>query len=213
MKGTAQRPKRRTLRTGVIGALTVWFAIGAALGPGSAGAIESSNSVVDRHGRTIEAVSAETNIHFVPPLDGNPLTREWFHSGRYCYRITGPDVDGWDGGIAIGYQVGYPATLTGRIKFSWSTPGLDVEVFPDVAVGLTDVIPKLGMELEVGFGPGIQEAELASGSISGAGGCVQVSGGHGSVTGVVGPTTIRPYVAVTGPSGDTAIAYGRLITN
>ncbi|MGW0247299.1 MspA family porin [Nocardia goodfellowii] len=186
---------------------------GLALGTGSAtAAIDSSNSIVDHSSRTVEAIQSDTRIEFVPPLDGNPLTREWFHDGVAAYRVTGPDADKWRGKITIGYQVGFPATLNGRLRFEYRTPGLGVDLGSDSVLKLDGLIPRAGIELEVGFGPGIKTVEVASGEASGSEGFLRLGSFHGTVTGVLGTTNIRPFVAVVSSSGDTVITYGRLWT-
>ncbi|MEV6278716.1 MspA family porin [Nocardia sp. NPDC051832] len=194
-------------------ALASVLATGLAIGNGSAAAaIDSSNSIVDQSSRTVEAIQSDTRIDFVPPLDGNPLTREWFHHGEAAYRITGPNADKWSGKITIGYQVGFPATLNGRLRFEYSTPGLGLDLGDDSVLKIDSLIPRLGVELEVGFGPGIKTIEVASGSVSGHEGFIRLGAFHGTVTGVLGPTNIRPFVAVTSSGGDTVITYGRLWT-
>ncbi|MBB5917222.1 hypothetical protein BJY24_006134 [Nocardia transvalensis] len=188
-------------------------AIGIALAGGTAaGGIDSVSSIVDHSTRTVEAIQSDTRIDFVPPLDGNPLTREWFHNGRAAYRVSGPNTDDWRGHITIGYMVGYPATLSGKIKFHYYTPGLGAQVGTDSFIQLFDLIPQIGAEIEVGTGPGIQTFECAGGDISGGEGFIQMSGFHGTVTGVLGQTTIRPFVRVVGADGDTVITYGPLWT-
>ncbi|MFJ2668793.1 MspA family porin [Nocardia fluminea] len=123
-------------------------AVGLALGAGSAAAvIDSSSIVLDGENRTVEAIQSDTRIDFVAPLDGNPLTREWFHSA--------------------------------------------------------------GIELAAGFGPGVQEVEVVGGEIAGAEGVLRLSGFHGTVTGVLGQTNVRPFVRIVGSSGDTVVTYGK----
>ncbi|WP_225730337.1 MULTISPECIES: MspA family porin [unclassified Nocardia] len=175
-------------------------------------AIDSSNTIVDHGERTIEAIQQDTRIDFVPPLDGNPLTREWFHSGEAAFHITGPRAGDWAGHITIGYEVGYPATLNGNLTFNWSTPGLEFELggSDGLKADLTNVIPTLGLQLQVGFGPGIKDIECAGGDVSGTEGFIRMSGFHGTVSGVLGRTTIRPWVRVVGSTGDTVITYGPL---
>ncbi|WP_431950989.1 MspA family porin [Nocardia lijiangensis] len=196
-------------------ALASVLAAGLVFGNGSAAAvIDSSNTIVDREDRAVEAIQADTRIDFVPPLDGNPLTREWFHHGEAAFKISGPHAEDWRGRITIGYQVGFPATLNGKIRFDYSTPGLGVDLGggDGAVLKIDSLIPRLGLQVEVGFGPGIQTIECASGEISGTSGFLRMSGFHGTVTGVVGPTNIRPFVMVVGASGDTVITYGRLWT-
>ncbi|MFI5776492.1 MspA family porin [Nocardia sp. NPDC051570] len=207
MKHRTQRALARTTAAAAAAA-------GLIAGTGSAAAgVDGTNSIVDHSTRTVEAISEDTHINFVPPLDGNPLTREWFHNGRASFKVSGPDADKWHGHITIGYMVGFPATLSGKIKFEYTTPGLELELGGDGAkLDFFDLIPKVGVEMEVGFGPGIQTVDCAGGDISGVEGFIQMSGFHGTVTGVVGPTTIRPYVKVVSADGDTVITYGPTAT-
>jgi hypothetical protein len=170
--------------------------------------VDSASSIVDHDQRGIQAIEEDTRIDFVPPLDGNPLTREWFHSGKAGFRITGEHESDWHGHITIGYMVGYPATFDGKLKFQYQTPGLELEVGTNTQVDIFDLIPRLGVEMSVGFGPGIQTVECAGGDISGAEGSIQMSGFHGTVTGVIGQVSIRPFVKVVSSGGDTVITYG-----
>jgi hypothetical protein len=208
----SQQLRRRGLR---VFAMASAVASGLALANGAAVAtIDSSSSIVDRQDRAVEAIQSDTRIDFVPPLDGNPLTREWFHNGEAAYRISGPNAKDWSGHITIGYQVGFPATLSGRIKFQYSTPalGLDLGGGDGALLKLDGLIPRAGIELEVGFGPGIQTIECAGGDVSGIEGFIRMSGFHGTVTGVLGQTSIRPFVKVVSANGDAVYTYGRLWT-
>lgn len=184
---------------------------------GSASAIDSQNSIVDHGGNTVTATIADTHINFVPPLDGNPLTREFFHNGRAGFKVEGPDADDFEGTVAIGYQIGYPATLDGSISVNYSTPQLELEtkLAPDEIASATvsDILPTLGGELSVGFGPGIVDVPATEGDIEGDEGDIALSAFHGSVTGVLGPTNIRPYVTVTSSAGDSVTTYGPIATN
>ncbi|MFD4433956.1 MspA family porin, partial [Nocardia sp. NPDC058497] len=190
MRDTTSRRNRGMRRM-----LTVATAamIGLTLGHGGATAevIDSQARIVDSADRTVNVIQKDTLISFVPPLDGNPTTREWFHDGTAAFRIDGPDADKWEGKIIIGYQVGYPASFDGKLKFEWMTPGLEVEselsngAVPSVTID--SLIPQAGIELEVGLGPGIETIEAAEGEISGGEGFIRLHGFHGTVTGVGGP--------------------------
>src|SRR6476469_4316743 len=117
--------RSRSLRAFILASVT---ASGLAFTTGTASAaIDRTSQIVDRQDRTVEAIQSDTRIDFVPPLDGNPLTREWFHNGEASYRVTGPNAQDWSGHITVGYQVGYPATLNGRIAFQWYTPDLGLD--------------------------------------------------------------------------------------
>ncbi|MFB8001216.1 MspA family porin [Nocardia sp. NPDC056000] len=207
MKRSKQRAIARTLA--VAAAFTVGLAMETST---SVAGIDSSSSILDRQQRTVEAIQSDTHISFVPPLDGNPLSREWFHDGKAGFHISGPNADNWNGHITIGYQVGYPATLDGKIRFQWWTPSLGLELGNDPKVDVNSLIPQLGVELAVGFGPGIQTVEAAGGDISGADGFIQMSGFHATVTGVLGQTTIRPWVKIVTSNGDSVTTYGPLWT-
>lgn len=181
---------------------------------GSASAIDSQNSIVDFDGNTITATISDTYINFVPPLDGNPLTREFFHNGRAGFTVSGPDADDFEGTIVIGYQVGYPATLDGSISVNYSTPQLELELSDGGgSATIGDILPTLGGELSVGFGPGIVDVPATEGDISGDEGDIALSAFHGTVTGVLGPTNIRPYVTVKSSAGDSVTTYGPIATN
>ncbi|MCU1644302.1 MAG: Porin MspA [Nocardia sp.] len=193
----------RTAATAV--AATAFLTLGGGM---STAAVDADNSIVDQQGRTIEAISADTRIDFVAPLDGNPLTREWFHSGKACFKVTAPTSDKWTGHVTMGYQVGYPATLSGKISFQYQTPGLELELGTDAKADVYNLIPTLGVELNVGFGPGIQSVDATGGDVSGTDGCITMSGFHATVTGVLGQTTIRPFVRLVSSGGDTVVAYG-----
>ncbi|MGW3543772.1 MspA family porin [Nocardia niigatensis] len=179
-------------------------------GGASSAAVDATNTIVDHQGRRVQAISADTKIDFVPPLDGNPLTREWFHSGKACFKVDVPAGDPWTGHITLGYQVGYPATLSGKLEFQYQTPGLELEIGSDPKADVFNLIPTLGVTLDVGFGPGIQSVDAAGGDVSGTEGCITMSGLHATVSGVLGTTTIRPFVRLVSSTGDTVVAYGPL---
>ena len=215
---TETRTSRQRRGLGFVRAIAVSTvaAVGLVLansGAASAG-IDGSAFVVDGSGTRIEAQTADTSISFVPPLDGNPLSREFFHSGRAGFVAA----DGFEGTITIGYQVGFPATADGRVYFKAQTPNLEVDfgdIFgvPGVDVLLTDLIPVVGFEVGASFGPGIVSVDVATGSISGGSGSIAIGGIQGTVTGVLGQTSIRPYVKVVSGNGDTVVAYGPIFRN
>jgi MspA len=69
-------------------------------------ALDNELSVVDGGGRTMVIQQWDTFLDGVFPLDRNRLTREWFHSGRAIYHVTGPGADRsrarWNWGIRSG---------------------------------------------------------------------------------------------------------------
>lgn len=184
--------------------------ISLALGTGTAAAqLDNVSSIVDVNGLTIQARQSDTDINFVQPLDGNPLTREWFHSGTAGFQISGKDADKFAGGIVLGYQIGYPATLTGQMKFDYSTPQFGISVGTQTGPTISNLIPTLGVSLAAGFGPGVQTVNVAQAGIAGSNGSIHISGFHGTVSGVLGQVSIRPFVTVASSHGDAVTTYGK----
>lgn len=214
-----QKPRRsRGLKS--LGATVVAGAsvAGLVLGTGTASAaVDSSNTVVDANGNVITVTLSDTFINSVPPLDGNPLTREWFANGVAGWEVTGPDADDFEGTVAVGYQVGYPASLGGSVTFNYSTPSLSVGVGggDPVSASIGDILPQVGFNAEIAPGPGIVDATAASGEIQGTSGdaegpsgTIQIANAHGTATGILGNVRVRPYVSVTSSTGDVAVTYG-----
>lgn len=197
--------------------------VGLVLGTGTASAaVDSTNTVVDANGNVITVSLSDTFINSVSPLDGNPLTREWFANGVAGWTVTGPDADDFEGTVAIGYQVGYPASLGGKITFGYTTPNItagftlpgDGTGVP-VAIETSDLLPSAGFEAEIAPGPGIVDATAASGNVQGTegdaegpSGTIQIANAHGTATGILGNVRVRPYVSVTSSTGDVAVTYG-----
>ncbi|WP_174557049.1 MspA family porin, partial [Nocardia jejuensis] len=50
------------------------------------------------------------------------------------------------------------------------------------------------------------------GGVGGKDGYIRMSGFHGSVTGVLGQVTIRPWVRIVSSNGDIVMTYGPLWT-
>lgn len=192
--------------------------IGLVLGTGTASAaVDSTNSVVDANGNTITVSLSDTFLNSVPPLDGNPLTREWFANGTAGWTVTGPSADDFEGTVAIGYQVGYPMSLGGKISFGYETPNISVGLGggDPVSASVGGLLPQVGFSAEIAPGPGIVDATAASGNVqgsegdaAGASGTIQIANAHGTATGILGNVRVRPYVAVTSSTGDVAITYG-----
>lgn len=192
-------------------------ALVAALGLGvtspASAQVNSSDQVIGGDGLTVRAIQSDTDIRFVPPLDGNMFTHEWFHSEVAGYSVTGPKAADWHGHISIGYLVGYPASFTGRLIFEWHTPSLAFAICPQCGPIIGDLIPQAGVDIGVGNGPGVVSVTTAQGDVQGAGGSVRVANLHGTVTGVVGQLNIRPFVTIVGPHGDSITTYGPVWSN
>lgn len=203
-----QKPRRsrglKSMRTAVVASAAV---VGLVVGGGSASAaVDDSNSVVDGGGNTITVSQADTFINSVFPLDGSPLTREFFHNGRAIVDVTGPDADDFSGTVAIGYQIGYPLSLGGEVTFNYSTPQLEVST-DDFTV--SDILPQAGIGVTLEPGPGIVDVPVASGSASGAHTEIQIANLHGTATNIAGNVSVRPYVSVTSDNGDVATTFGK----
>ncbi|MFT7025261.1 MAG: hypothetical protein ACJA07_004383 [Rhodococcus sp. (in: high G+C Gram-positive bacteria)] len=219
-----QKPRRsrglKSMGAAVVAGASV---VGLVLGTGTASAaVDSTNSVVDANGNLITVTLSDTFLNSVPPLDGNPLTREWFANGVAGWEVTGPDADDFEGTVAVGYQVGYPASLGGSVSFGYTTPNIAVDftlpgedgLIP-LDIGTSDLLPSAGFEAEIGPGPGIVDATAASGEIQGTSGdaegpsgTIQIANAHGTATGILGNVRVRPYVMVTSSTGDVAVTYG-----
>ncbi|MGW5267095.1 MspA family porin [Rhodococcus sp. NPDC003994] len=206
---------QKSVRAAVVASAAV---VGLVVGSGSASAaVDDSNSIVDGGGNTITVSQADTFINSVAPLDGNPLSREWFHNGRAIVEVAGPDAEDFSGTITLGYQFGYPGSLDGTLTFSYTTPNISATLNPVGAnnsfvtteLGTNDLLPSASASVELGFGPGIEDVEVGSGAASGERTEIQVSNVHGTATGILGNVSVRPYVKVVSDNGDTAVTYGK----
>ncbi|OZC52566.1 hypothetical protein CH286_03100 [Rhodococcus sp. WWJCD1] len=119
--------------------------VGLVLGTGTASAaVDSSNSIVDGDGNTVTVTLSDTFINGVAPLDGNPLTREWFANGRASWDVQGPTADDFEGTLKIGYQIGYPLSLNGGVEVSWSSPSAEFNLGSGNESSVTGNIPLVG---------------------------------------------------------------------
>src|ERR1700730_296999 len=89
--------------------------------------LDNELSVVDGGGRTLVIQQWDTWLTGVFPLDRNRLTREWFHSGRALYHVTGPGADQFAGTLELGYQIGFPWSLGVGVNFSYTTPNINLD--------------------------------------------------------------------------------------
>ncbi|WP_072689403.1 MspA family porin [Rhodococcus marinonascens] len=203
-------------------------ALGVVMGNGTApAAVDNENSVQDVNGNHIRVVMGDTNIQGVMPLDSSPLSVEFFHDGYAGFEITGPNANEFEASeLSFGYQIGYPVALGGALVVL-STPSLDWELGANNAI-ITEVFPNQALILESGTNGALGGAiipsqeiaiELEPGGITtvpvldrqpfdGPAALVRMNGMHGSVSGAVGPVTIRPYAMVTTAGGNTAMTYG-----
>ncbi|SKQ14355.1 Hypothetical porin precursor [Mycobacteroides abscessus subsp. abscessus] len=84
--------------------------------------LDDELTLVDGKGRLLRIQQWDTFLNGVFPLDRNRLTREWFHSGRAVYEVTGAGSDTFEGTLELGYQVGYPWSLGVGLNFNYTTP-------------------------------------------------------------------------------------------
>ncbi len=182
--------------------------------------LDNELSLVDGQGRTLTIQQWDTFLNGVFPLDRNRLTREWFHSGKAVYAVTGEGADDFEGTLELGYQIGFPWSLGVGINFSYTTPNvaLDSQDFVDVGTGFAlDLIPGIStpplfpgasISANLGNGPGIQEVATFSVDVAGPKGAVAVSNAHGTVTGAAGGVLLRPYARLIASTGDSVTTYG-----
>ncbi|MGV0672093.1 MspA family porin, partial [Mycolicibacterium elephantis] len=92
--------------------------------------LDNELSLVDGQDRTLTIQQWDTFLNGVFPLDRNRLTREWFHSGRAKYLVTGPNANKFEGTLELGYQIGFPWSLGVGINFSYTTPNVLLDQAP-----------------------------------------------------------------------------------
>jgi len=186
------------------------------VGSGTAQAgLDDQMSLVDGQGRTMTVQQWDTVLNGVFPLDRNRLTREWFHSGRAMYAVTGPGAEEFAGTLELGYQIGFPWSLQVGINFNYTTPNIlldDVSISPLGFNPLGSVItpnlfPGVSISSDLGNGPGIQEVATFSVDVEGSEGSVAVANGHGTVTGAAGGVLLRPFARLISKTGDSVTTY------
>src|ERR1700741_4622789 len=89
--------------------------------------LDNELSLVDGQGDTMDIQQWDTFLNGVYPLDRNRLTREWFHSGRAIYHVTGPNAGQFAGTLELGYQIGFPWSLGVGVNFSYTTPNINLD--------------------------------------------------------------------------------------
>ena len=179
--------------------------------------LDNELSVVDGGGRTLAIQQWDTFLNGVFPLDRNRLTREWFHSGRALYHVTGPNAARFAGTLELGYQIGFPWSLGVGVNFSYTTPNINLDQtslpFANPAGGSLVVtspplFPGVSITANLGNGPGIQEVATFSVDVTGPDGGVAVSNAHGTVTGAAGGVLLRPFARLISKAGDSVTTYG-----
>ncbi|KUH92708.1 MspA family porin [Mycobacterium sp. IS-3022] len=176
--------------------------------------LDNELSLVDGQDRTLTIQQWDTFLNGVFPLDRNRLTREWFHSGRAKYIVSGPGADEFEGTLELGYQIGFPWSLGVGINFSYTTPNVLFDQAPpnlDPSAGFLttpNFFPGASISADLGNGPGIQEVATFSVDVAGANGGVAVSNAHGTVTGAAGGVLLRPFARLISSAGDSVTTYG-----
>ena len=179
--------------------------------------LDNELSLVDGQGRTLTIQQWDTFLNGVFPLDRNRLTREWFHSGKAVYAVTGEGADDFEGTLELGYQIGFPWSLGVGINFSYTTPNValdaqdvvtttGIDFFPPIST--PPLLPGASISANLGNGPGIQEVATFSVDVKGPNGAVAVSNAHGTVTGAAGGVLLRPYARLISSDGDSVTTYG-----
>ena len=205
----------RTIGRMVLACIAAATAIIATPGVSQA-AMDNQMTLLDGGGRTMTIQQWDTNLDGVYPLDGNRLTREWFHSGRAIYSVVGPGADEFAGTLELGYQIGFPWSLGVGINFSYTTPNIlldDVSISPLAFDPLGSVItpnlfPGVSITSDLSNGPGIQEVATFSVDVEGPNGSVAVANAHGTVTGAAGGVLLRPFARLISKAGDSVTTYG-----
>ncbi len=184
--------------------------------------LDNELSLVDGKDRTLTIQQWDTFLNGVFPLDRNRLTREWFHSGKAKYMVSGPDAKDFKGVLELGYQVGFPWSLGVGINFSYTTPNIALDtasfgqwngpnsylINPIPSVSSPPLLPGASISADLGNGPGIQEVATFSADVKGESGAVAVSNAHGTVTGAAGGVLLRPYARLVASEGDSVTTYG-----
>lgn len=181
--------------------------------------LDNQLSLVDGQGRTLTIQQWDTFLNGVSPLDRNRLTREWFHSGKAVYSVTGEGADDFAGTLELGYQIGFPWSLGVGVNFSYTTPNIaldkqdiigtsngPIDLFP--AISTPPLLPGVSFSADLGNGPGVQEVATFSVDVRGPQGAVAVSNAHGTVTGAAGGVLLRPYARLVSSAGDSVTTYG-----
>ncbi len=173
--------------------------------------LDNELSLVDGKDRTLTIQQWDTFLNGVFPLDRNRLTREWFHSGKAKYIVSGPGADDFTGTLELGYQIGFPWSLGVGINFSYTTPNIlldDATPANPLQVITPNLFPGASISADLGNGPGIQEVATFSTDVEGANGAVAVSNAHGTVTGAAGGVLLRPFARLIAKEGDSVTTYG-----
>ncbi|MCZ4560986.1 MspA family porin [Rhodococcus sp. IEGM 1401] len=198
--------------------------VGLVLGTGTASAaVDSSKSIVDADGNTVVLTLSDSFVSGVAPLDGNPLTREWFYDGRATFDVQGPTADDFEGTLTAGLQIGYPLSLDGGVSIEWASPSANLGISSgnESTVGfegeLGDLLPGADGELpDFGSLPTASEATSGSGLDVGvqlipqATATIDLAPGGGVVQSESAIATFNEEANISKTEGDAAGAQGSI---
>ncbi len=103
--------------------------VGLVLGTGTASAaVDSAKTIIDADGNAVTVTLSDSFVSGVAPLDGSPLTREWFYDGRASFDVQGPTADDFEGTLKVGLQIGYPMSIDGGVTIEWASPSADLGI-------------------------------------------------------------------------------------
>lgn len=211
-----QKPRRsRGLKSMSVAVAAGASVVGLVLGTGTASAaVDSSNSVVDADGNLIVVTLSDTFINGVAPLDGSPLTREWFANGKASYEVTGPTADDFEGTLKIGYQIGYPLSLGGGVTVEWASPSADLGISSGNESSVTGTFPLDGTPPSVGplTGTGTSTSGLDIGVqlIPQATGTIALENGPGVTQSESAYAVLNDSADITTSEGDAAGTSGSI---
>jgi hypothetical protein len=195
--------------------------------------LDDELTVVDGRGRTLRIQQWDTFLNGVSPLDRNRLTREWFHSGRALYEVTGPGADAFEGTLELGYQVGYPWSLGVGLNFNYTTPNVSgLYGIPNPAVAGPSLARELANAAATGGAPNLANVDSGAEAsyvqttnlLPSAGINIDLSNGPGvqevatfsvAVKGAKGAVAVsNAHGTVTGAAGGVLLRpYARLISS
>jgi hypothetical protein len=189
--------------------------VGLVLGTGTASAaVDSAKSIVDADGNTVTLTLSDSFVSGVAPLDGNPLTREWFYDGRASFDVQGPTADDFEGTLTAGLQIGYPLSLDGGVSVEWASPSANLGIGSGNESSVTGTIPVLpsgAPEIELG-GVGTSTSNLDVGVqlIPQATATIDLAPGGGVVQSESAIATFNEEANISKTEGDAAGAQGSI---
>ncbi|MBY4108099.1 hypothetical protein CH278_09120 [Rhodococcus sp. 05-2254-5] len=189
--------------------------VGLVLGTGTASAaVDSAKSIVDADGNTVTLTLSDSFVSGVAPLDGNPLTREWFYDGRATFDVQGPTADDFEGTLTAGLQIGYPLSLDGGVSVEWASPSANLGISSGNESSVTGTIPVTppgSPEIELG-GKGTSTSGLDVGVqlIPQATATIDLAPGGGVVQSESAIATFNEEANISKTEGDAAGAQGSI---